>query len=67
MFSVTLPTPWHILLTVTPAMALSLWETQLYDINHSRYTLFNEGLGTEFKYLFKQGQPDPRTERGRGL
>lgn len=64
---VTLTTLWHILLMVTLVMALSLWETQLYNINHSRYISFNERLGTEFKYLFKQGRPDPRTDRGRAL
>lgn len=34
------------------------------DINHSRCVLFNERLGTEFKYLLR---PDPRAERGRAL
>ncbi len=65
-FTVTPNTPWKILRVVTLVMALSLWETQLCNINHSRYT-FNERLGTRCKYLFKQGQPDPGTERGRGL
>lgn len=35
-----------------------------HNINHSRYILFNERLGTEFKYL---PRPDPRPERGRAL
>lgn len=34
------------------------------DINHSRYILFNERLGTEVKYLLR---PDPQPERGRAL
>lgn len=27
----------------------------MYNINHSRYTLFSERLGMEFKYLFYAG------------
>lgn len=65
-FTVILNMLWHILLMVTLVMALSLRETQLYNINHSRYT-FSVRLGTEFKYLLKRGRPDPGTERGRGL